>query len=102
MGNTANMVLRCQNSMDYDYKGAYLQSTQAQRLIARAPLGYREYDEDGVELYWDMHVPLYGQQDAGCIWNHTVNDYYVDPNECGFARCDVDPGVYSRKVGPDG
>ena len=28
-----------------------------------------------MELYWLMHNPLYGQLDAGAIWNRTFNEF---------------------------
>ena len=44
-------------------------------MLARAPAGFRVTDERGVELYWLMNNPLYGQLDAGAIWNRTFNEF---------------------------
>ena len=44
-------------------------------MLARAPVGFRVTDERGVELYWLMNNPLYGQLDAGAIWNRTFNEF---------------------------
>ena len=39
------------------------------------PAGFREFDERGVEVLWIMNNPLYGQVDAGQIWNRTFNEF---------------------------
>ena len=94
----ANCVLREQDEIIYDYTGAYLQSRQLKELIARAPAGHRELDEDNVEFYWLMHVPLYGQQDAGLRWYETVTDFYKHERECNFEESElVGPGVLQRR-----
>ena len=49
-----------------------------EQVVARAPIGFREVDERGVELYWLMWSPLYGQNDAGAIWNRTFNSFATD------------------------
>ena len=70
-------VLRQQHCISFDAPSAYLQGIQtaSEQVVARAPPGFREYDERGVELYWLMHNPLYGQLDAGAIWNRTFNEF---------------------------
>ena len=70
-------ALRQQHCISFDAPSAYLQGIQtaSEQVVARAPPGFREYDERGVELYWLMHNPLYGQLDAGAIWNRTFNEF---------------------------
>ena len=43
--------------------------------MARPPPGFRKHNEEGVEILWLMMSPLYGQADAGAIWNRTFNDF---------------------------
>ena len=35
----------------------------------------RTFDERGVAILWLMQNPLYGQLDAGAIWNRTFNEF---------------------------
>ena len=44
-----------------------------------------------------MWVPLYGQTDAGAIWNRTVNAFVTDTLK--YERSSNDPCVYSKSVG---
>ena len=44
-------------------------------MLARAPPGFRTHTEEGVEILWLMNNPLYGQLDAGAIWNRTFNEF---------------------------
>jgi len=56
--------------------GDYLNGKQkdCEQVLTRPPVGFREYDERGVEIFWLMWVPLYGQGGAGAIWNRTINE----------------------------
>ena len=102
MSIDAVSVLRRQHMRPYDVTGAYLhgQQTDSEQVLARPPVGFRQYDERGVELLWLMWVPLYGQTDAGAIWNRTVNAVFTD--KLGYERSSNDPCVYSRDVGESG
>ena len=40
-------------------------------LYARLPHGYRTYIQ-GVPVVWRLKVPVYGEADAGRIWNRTL------------------------------
>ena len=51
------------------------QQRASEQVLARAPVGFRVTDERGVEQYWLMNNPLYGQLDAGAIWNRTFNEF---------------------------
>ena len=68
-------------------------------MLARPPPAFRTYDERGVEILWLMLIPLYGQQDAGAIWNRTYNEYVTDTKgPLAFERSSNDPCVYCKDV----
>ena len=94
-------VLRRQHMSPFDVPGAYLQGKQRddEQIVCRAPVGFRKYDERGVEIYWLMLNPLYGQADSGAIWNRTWNNFITEPEGCGFERCPQEPCVYSKRLG---
>ena len=91
--------LRGQNMCRYDVPGAYLQGVQKpeEQVLLRPPPGYRRVDERGVEILWITNHPLYGQGDAGAIWNRTMNQCLE--SECKLPRCPQEPCVYSAEFG---
>jgi len=95
--------LRKQSYDSGDVPGAYLQGnqTESEQQVARPPPGFRKYDERGVEIVWLMIHPMYGQADAGAIWNRTYNECMVTdaPAGCGYGRSSNDPAIYSKVVG---
>lgn len=95
-------VMRGMNEETFDAVGAYLQGNrnESEVVIARSPRHYREYDEDGEELLWILTVPLYGQADAGAIWNRTWDEHMRGPVE-GYATDEAAPCLYARVVGPN-
>jgi hypothetical protein len=95
--------LRAMHKADYDVPGAYLQGKPLdhERRLYRPPHGFREWDKRGVEILWFSNAPLYGQSDAGAIWNRTVNHVLTSdkpPHGCGLERCPHDPSVYGSNV----
>ena len=96
-------VLRRQHMSSFDVPGAYLQGKQrpSEQIVCRSPVGFRVFDERGVEIYWLMQNPLYGQADAGAIWNRTWNDFATDPNGCGYDRCPQEPCIYAKRLGDE-
>ena len=78
-------ALRCRHVRSGDVPTAYLQGDQNEdeQVLARPPHGFREFDERGVEILWLMRHPLYGQVDAGAIWNRTFNATLVNPRGGG-------------------
>ena len=80
--------LRRQHYCSGDVQGAYLQGEQrkSEQRVVRPPPGFRKFDERGMEILWLMNNPMYGQGDAGAIWNCTYNDYLTDkkPRGCKF------------------
>lgn len=83
----------------FDVPGAYLQGEQRpeEQKLLRAPPGFRKYDERGIEIYWLTNNPLYGQPDAGGIWNRTINEFMV--GTCKLERCPQEPCLYSKDFG---
>lgn len=90
------------NEETFDAVGAYLQGNrnESEIVIARAPRHYREFDEHGKELVWILTVPLYGQADAGAIWNRTWDQRMRGDIE-GYATDEATPCVYVKAVGPN-
>ncbi len=76
-------ALRCQHVRSFDVSSAYLygEQTAHEQVVARPPVGFREYDENGVEILWLMNGPLYGQADAGAIWNRTFTHFVTKGNQ---------------------
>lgn len=95
----AAACMRRMHMRTFDVPGAYLQGEQtaSERMLLRPPMGFRTVDERGVEILWLMNSPLYGQGDAGAIWNRTINAFLVD--ELGFKRSVNDPCVYTMLDG---
>ena len=50
-------------------------------------------------VIWKLNVPLYGEVDAGYIWNRTATKQLVEVQ--GFSQSEYDPG-YFWKVLADG
>ena len=81
-------ALRRRHTRSGDVPQAYLQGdqTKEEQVLARPPHDFRETDERGIEMLWLMRHPLYGQVDAGAIWNRTFNATLVNPRG-GAASC---------------
>ena len=64
----------------FDVEGAYLKGKfeDGEVLYARPPISHREYVEGDVPVVWRLKVPLYGEADAGRIWNRTLVHQLVD------------------------
>ena len=74
-GSGATRALK--SVVSFDCPSAYLQGQQrpGEQVLARPPPGFRTFDERGVAILWLMQNPLYGQLDAGAIWNRTLNEF---------------------------
>ena len=46
-------------------------------------------------LVWRMHVPLYGQGDAGLIWFRTIREQLTMKQ--GFNQSDADPSYFWKR-----
>jgi len=56
----------------------------ATRPLTRSRRAARPAARPPVEIPWLMLSPLYGQADAGAIWNRTLNDFLVAPEPIGL------------------
>ena len=94
-------ALRGMNCEPGDAVAAYLQGKQlpGELVIARAPKAFREYDENDDEIYWLMVVPLYGQPNAGNIWNRTFTTHCID--EEGISPIEQAPSLFAKCCGPN-
>ena len=87
----------------FDVEGAYLKGKfeDGEVVYARPPPNfpdggsrYRRFDERGVPLVWRLKVPLYGEADAGRIWNRTAVNQLV--NVQGFTQSEFDPCYFFK------
>ena len=74
----------------FDVEAAYLKGkfTETEVHYARPPPGYRTFIRD-VPVVWKLRVPLYGEADAGRIWNRTLLKQLVEVQE--FKQSEYDP-----------
>ena len=83
----------------FDVEAAYLKGEfeKGEIWYVRPPPGYRHYVR-GVPVVWRLKIPLYGEADAGRIWNRTL----VKQLQCqDLVQSQYDP-CYFRKVKGDG
>ena len=79
-----------------DVEAAYLKGTfDGQTLYARPPPGYRTYVR-GIPVVWMLKVPLYGEADAGRIWNKTLVKQLVQVQ--GFLQSQYDPCYFYKHL----
>ena len=71
----------------------HVHSPYDEEIVARAPRHFREYHENGEEYFWLMLVPLYGQSNAGHIWNRTWDEHMCKVEE--YHTDEACPAVYS-------
>ena len=88
----------------FDVEAAYLKGnfTETEKLYARPPAwpkGYRTYVKGDVPVVWRLKVPLYGEADAGRIWNRTLVHQLVSVQK--FEQSEYDP-CYFWKTLTDG
>ena len=79
----------------FDIEAAYLKGVfeQHERVYARPPLGWR-HTIRGVPIVWLLKIPLYGEADAGRIWNRTLVRQLRAQQ---FTQSQFDP-CYFRKI----
>ena len=85
----------------FDVTGAYLKGKfeQDEVVYARPPPGERRVIfRNGVRvpLVWRLNVPLYGDVEAGYIWNRTATRQLVERQ--GFRQSQYDPGYFWKKL----
>jgi hypothetical protein len=97
-------VLREQDEQEYDYHKAYLQGkpTDGRVRVVRAPVGFRNVDEDGKEYYLILTSALYGQPDAGAVWYRTLKGKMVcDEPAYNYSCCHAEPSLFCKRVGDE-
>ena len=82
----------------FDIEAAYLKGefNDDEVVYARPPMGYR-HTIRGVPVVWRLKIPLYGEADAGRIWNRTLVKQLRDVQL--FKQSEFDP-CYFRKLLP--
>ena len=73
----------------FDVEAAYLKGKfeEGEILYARPPPGYRSHVR-GVPVVWRLKVPLYGEADAGRVWNRTLVGQLVNVQKFQQSRYD--------------
>ena len=84
----------------FDIEAAYLKGEfeNDETVYARPPPGYR-HTIRGVPVVWRLKIPLYGEADAGRIWNRTLVRQLRDRQH--FNQSEFDP-CYFRLVHDNG
>ena len=84
----------------FDIEAAYLKGEfeSGEVWYVRPPPGYRHFVR-GVPVVWRLKIPLYGEADAGRIWNRTLVKQLRGAQE--FRQSQFDP-CYFRKFKADG
>ena len=70
-------------------------------MYARPPRGARHY-VDGVPVVWKLRVPLYGEADAGRLWNRTIVRFLTGPlsgGGAGWIQSKYDPCFFFKCLG---
>ena len=84
----------------FDVEAAYLKGKfeDGEVVHVRPPRGYRSYIR-GVPVVWRLKVPVYGEADAGRIWNRTLVKQLTQVQK--FRQSEYDP-CYFYKILKDG
>ena len=85
----------------FDVEAAYLKGefNADEKHYARPPPGFRTFVRGDVPVVWKLKVPLYGEADAGRIWNRTLVKQLVRVQH--FKQSQYDP-CYFWKTLSDG
>ena len=97
----ASAVFHKRRHRTFDVTGAYLKGkfNETEVVYARPPPGERTYtfiQGRAVPVIWKLNVPLYGEVDAGYIWNRTATKQLVEVQ--GFSQSEYDPGYFWKKL----
>ena len=81
----------------FDVEAAYLKGVfeTNETLYARPPPGYRSYVKGNVPVVWKLNVPIYGEADAGRIWNRTL---LKQLQKQGFEQSEYDPCYFWKHL----
>ena len=85
----------------FDVTGAYLKGkfNETEVVYARPPPGSRTFTiikGQTVPVIWQLNVPLYGEVDAGFIWNRTATEQLVKKQK--FNQSQHDPGYFWKNL----
>ena len=81
----------------FDVEAAYLKGKFEASEVhhVRPPPGYRTFNRS-VPVVWRLKVPLYGEADAGRIWNRTLVHQLVDVQQ--FKQSQYDPCYFWKHL----
>jgi hypothetical protein len=84
----------------FDVESAYLKGKfeSGEVLHCRPPRGFRTFSR-GVSYVWRLKVPLYGEADAGRIWNRTLVAQLVRVQR--FIQSQYDPCYFYKLLADD-
>ena len=97
----ANAVFHKRRHRTFDVTGAYLKGkfSETEVVYARPPPGEQRFmfrNGKRVPIVWRLMVPLYGEVDAGYIWNRTATAQLCVKQ--GFTQSQYDPGYFWKKL----
>jgi len=101
----AHGAVKGRRCRQFDVEGAYLKGKfeNEEVVYARPPPNfpggsvYRHFDDHEVPLVWRLKVPLYGEADAGRIWNRTAVHQLCKVQ--GFMQSEFDPCYFYKEEG---
>ena len=104
MGNHSNPAKQRQPTLrlrTFDVEAAYLKGKFQESEVhhVRPPIGYRTFAHGNVPIVWRLHVkaPLYGEADAGRIWNRTVIQQFVGVQQISsLSSPNTIPAIFRR------
>ena len=79
-------------------EAAYLKGKfqESEVHYVRPPIGYRTFTRGNVPVVWRLKAPLYGEADAGRIWNRTLVQQLVGIQQ--FEQSEYDPCYFWKKL----
>ena len=82
----------------FDVEAAYLKGKFQESEVhhVRPPIGYRSFVRGNVPIVWRLKAPLYGEADAGRIWNKTLVKQLVQVQR--FTQSQYDPCYFYKHL----
>lgn len=81
----------------FDIESAYLKGKfKGEEVYAHLPPGKARRFVHGVPIVWKLLVPLYGEDDAGRIWNRTWMKQLCSV-QC-FRQSSYDPCLFTKQL----
>ena len=85
-----------------DVPNAYLYGYSSELILVRIPECWEEITGQKLSVngvnYCIMNRSLYGNPEAGKLWNSIINDFIIS---LGFKRCNHDPSIYALHDGDE-